>query len=353
MNMENICHEVFISYSSMDEKIAQAVCHRLEEDGVTCWMAPRDVIPGLKFEGQIVRAIKECAVMVLVFSPHSNESDHVGNEVAQAFNASKIIIPFLVEETDINDNLDYYLRSKHWLVAYPDYREKTDELSETVRRLLQKEQSHQSDPKPAVDRPKSAAMKKAGAEVHVETDVDCSVYRFGTVILEAVKGTDNVVYLQKGKHRLTFISKDDPNRSRRIDYEVDDLESCDVIEVFLDDYYSKGKEAYDRGNYTEAVKWYRKSADLGDAAAQNGLGYCYEYGKGVGQDYAEAVKWYRKSANQGNADAQYNLGNCYYHGKSVSRDYAAAAKWYRKSAAQGHTRAKLSLSALQEKEKGV
>ena len=64
-------------------------------------------------------------------------------------------------------------------------------------------------------------------------------------------------------------------------------------------------------DYAEAVKWYRKAADQGDAAAQFNLGVMYATGQGVPQDYAEAVKWYRKAAEQGHAGAQYNLGVMY------------------------------------------
>ena len=61
----------------------------------------------------------------------------------------------------------------------------------------------------------------------------------------------------------------------------------------------------------------------------------YEQGHGVPQDYAEAVKWYRKAADQGDAFAQYNLGVMYDNGEGVPQDQAEAVKWYRKAAEQG------------------
>lgn len=88
-------------------------------------------------------------------------------------------------------------------------------------------------------------------------------------------------------------------------------------------------------SYTEAVKWYRKSAEQGNASAQYNLGYCYEYGYGVEQSYTEAVKWYRKSADQGDASGQYNLGHCYEYGEGVEKSHDEAVKWWRKSAEQG------------------
>ena len=63
------------------------------------------------------------------------------------------------------------------------------------------------------------------------------------------------------------------------------------------------------------------------AAAQSNLGVMYANGQGVPQDYAEAVKWYRKAAEQGDAAAQYNLGLMYANGQGVPQDYVQAYKW--------------------------
>ena len=110
--------------------------------------------------------------------------------------------------------------------------------------------------------------------------------------------------------------------------------------------FQNGLEHYDKKNYTEAVKWYRKAAEQGYASAQCNLGDCYKQGNGVTKDYAEAVKWFRKAAEQGDAVAQLNLGNCYYNGNGVTKDYAEAVKWYRKAAAQGNGFAKEQLKRL-------
>ena len=76
----------------------------------------------------------------------------------------------------------------------------------------------------------------------------------------------------------------------------------------------------------EAVRWYRKAAEQGDAQAQNDLGRCYATGTGVPQDAVEAVAWYRKAAEQGNAEGQFNLAICYRDGTGVAKDPAEAVK---------------------------
>ncbi len=61
----------------------------------------------------------------------------------------------------------------------------------------------------------------------------------------------------------------------------------------------------------EAVKWYRKAAEQGDADALCNLGLMHYHGRGVPQDFAETMKWYRLAAEQGFAEAQYKLGGMY------------------------------------------
>jgi TPR repeat protein len=62
-------------------------------------------------------------------------------------------------------------------------------------------------------------------------------------------------------------------------------------------------------------------------------------------DMREAVKWFRKAADQGDAKAQLNLGACYFRGEGVKQDKAEAVKWYRKAAEQGY---ELAIKALKE-----
>ena len=73
------------------------------------------------------------------------------------------------------------------------------------------------------------------------------------------------------------------------------------------------------------------------------------YGKGYGvpRNYIEAIKWYKKAADQGNADAQYELGYMYDLGLGeLIQSYIEARKWYRFAADQGHMGAKKRLQEI-------
>lgn len=101
-------------------------------------------------------------------------------------------------------------------------------------------------------------------------------------------------------------------------------------------------------NDAEALKWYRKAAEQGNAAAQNNIGVMYQYGRGVKQDYNEAVGWYRRSAEKGNTTAQNNIGSMYEHGYGVSKNYMEALNWYRRAAEQGDATAQNNIGAIYE-----
>ena len=52
-----MAYDVFVSYSIKDRLLADALCHKLEEDNIRCWIAPRDISPGGSWAGEIADAI--------------------------------------------------------------------------------------------------------------------------------------------------------------------------------------------------------------------------------------------------------------------------------------------------------
>ena len=82
----------------------------------------------------------------------------------------------------------------------------------------------------------------------------------------------------------------------------------------------------------------------GDALAQYNLGVFYRQGRqGVEQDFKEAVKWYQKAADQGNAIGQYYLAVMYESGEGVKQDYATAYAFLNIAATNGLQEARKNL----------
>jgi adenylate cyclase len=110
-------HEVFLSYSSADKATALAVLAGLEDQGIRCWIAPRDIPAGSEYGQQIVDAVKTCRIVVVIFSADANTSPHVRREVERAVSAERIIVPFRIEDVAPTGAMEYALSNTHWLDA--------------------------------------------------------------------------------------------------------------------------------------------------------------------------------------------------------------------------------------------
>jgi len=148
-----MAHDVFISHSAQDKSVSDAVCAGLENAGIRCWIAPRDVQPGRSFAGEITRAIQQSKAMVLIFSAHSNNSQQVLREVQLAVSSHLHIIQLRIEEVRPNDDLTYFLSTPHWLDALtPPVEKHLQRLVAAVEALLGKEETELGAAVPVADR---------------------------------------------------------------------------------------------------------------------------------------------------------------------------------------------------------
>ena len=155
-------HEVFISHSAQDKVVADAVCAAFEEDGIRCWVAPRDVRPGRSFPGEITRAIQHSKVMVLIFSRHSNNSEQVLREVQLAVDSHLPIVRLRIEDVTLSDDLRYYLSTPHWLDALsPPLSKHIASLKTAIKELLAQSAEVASEPPAAQLAPKTSPATSA------------------------------------------------------------------------------------------------------------------------------------------------------------------------------------------------
>ena len=133
-------YDTFISYSKLDKTVADATCAALEASGIRCWIAPRDVTPGIEWGQAIVEAINQCRVMVLIFSANANESPQIRREVERAVSKGIPIIPLRIQEIVPTRSLEYFIGHVHWLDALtPPLELHLRRLTESIKALLQVE----------------------------------------------------------------------------------------------------------------------------------------------------------------------------------------------------------------------
>ena len=105
--------DVFISYSSKDKDVAFILCEALENEGIICWIAPRDVKAG-HYATSIVEGIESSKLFVLLFSQNSNDSTPVLNELEMAMSSKLLIVPARIEEILPSKAMKFYLMATNW-----------------------------------------------------------------------------------------------------------------------------------------------------------------------------------------------------------------------------------------------
>ena len=131
-----MAHDVFVSYSKEDKPVADAVVAGLENKGIRCWVAPRDITPGSSWGEAIISAIERSRFMVIILSGNSNRSKQVVREVERAVANNVIIIPFRIENIDPTGAMAYFLSTEHWLDAITPPLERHIEKLQTTLQLF-------------------------------------------------------------------------------------------------------------------------------------------------------------------------------------------------------------------------
>jgi hypothetical protein len=164
-------NDAFISYASQDAAVANAVLENLERHGIRCWIAPRDVTSGSQNADEIVAAINDAKVVVLVLSEHVSASPHVGREIERASSKRRRIIVLRTDAAPLTRSFEYFLSESQWIdVAALGMAAALTKLTQAVRQRLAPSSwvspglgTDVSDPADRTRKPSYLTMKRLGA----------------------------------------------------------------------------------------------------------------------------------------------------------------------------------------------
>ncbi|HKP04809.1 MAG TPA: TIR domain-containing protein [Chthoniobacterales bacterium] len=132
-----MAHDVFVSHSAKDKTVSDALVARLEAEGIRCWVAPRDVVPGADWGESIIDAIESSRIMVLIFSASANGSPQIKREIERAVDKGVYTIPFRIEDVQPTKALEYFISTAHWLDAFSQpLGQHLDSLARTLKAIL-------------------------------------------------------------------------------------------------------------------------------------------------------------------------------------------------------------------------
>ena len=129
-------YQVFISYSTIDSETAFSLLRVLEDYGLRCWIAPRDIPQGAVWADAIDRGIQESQCFVVIVSSNSISSKQVPKEVALAVTSCEGIFPFRIDKSALEGSFRYYLSDYQFVDAQQEREEKMKELACAIRAAL-------------------------------------------------------------------------------------------------------------------------------------------------------------------------------------------------------------------------
>ena len=132
--------EVFISYSSQDQDVADMLVKIAKENGINCWIASSSIEAG-SYAKQIVQGIKGARVFVVIVSESAILSPHVKNELDIATGRIKdglIIMPFKIDASELDDECRYYLgRQEFFMGERPPIEERIIQFVQNIKKVFE------------------------------------------------------------------------------------------------------------------------------------------------------------------------------------------------------------------------
>jgi hypothetical protein len=112
--------DIFVSYATADTDSVMNIVSELKDQGLKCWMAPRDIRPGEEFGAEIIRGIRSSANFIVFLSHTSVRSRHVRAEVERAVTAAKPMYPVRLSDVEIGEALEFFLSIHQWVDIFDD-----------------------------------------------------------------------------------------------------------------------------------------------------------------------------------------------------------------------------------------
>lgn len=282
--------DVFISYSNRDKTVADAVCATLEAKKIRCWIAPRDVLPGVPYAKALLDGINQSKIFVLIFSSDSNTSPQVMREVEIAVKNGIPIIPLRIEDVPPSGAMEYYLSVPHWLDAMtPPLEKHLNKLANTVESLLTSQAEEQQ--KSTTTTPEPTPRIKPGIKLKwvyvLSGAVVITLVVLGVIYLTGGFGGQDETSLNSLPTTTSDITSTPTSTSA-----PEPTTSSGLIES-PEEHYELGLALLEGGQYALAISEFNKVIEVDPSAEvyfQRGMAYYYlgKYDTAI-SDYTKAI----------------------------------------------------------------
>lgn len=109
---------VFVSYARANAAAVVPVIEGAKSSGGVFWMDEKNIATGDGWAGEIVRAIRGAADVVVMCSKAAFESDHVKREIYLADRYKKRLVPVFIEEATPPEDFEYFFAGVQFLKLF-------------------------------------------------------------------------------------------------------------------------------------------------------------------------------------------------------------------------------------------
>ncbi|MBI4327150.1 MAG: toll/interleukin-1 receptor domain-containing protein [Chloroflexi bacterium] len=131
---------VFISYAMPDAELARKVADGLQREGLSVWLAEREILPGDNWAEKVSQALNESQAMVVLITSETFRSRAVMREIEFALGNKEYrqrLIPVVMESERIPDEAIPWILRRYQMVRVPEGGRITDCVSDIKRALLE------------------------------------------------------------------------------------------------------------------------------------------------------------------------------------------------------------------------
>lgn len=361
-------HDIFISYSRMDSKIADQICKAFDDAGITYFIDRSGIGGGQEFPRVLAEAIVNCKIFLFLASKNSYESKYTDSEITFAFNKKSKgnILPYIIDGSELPLHLQFVFSSINWrnIKEHPIEPILIDDLLEALGKRRKSEPSLVSNHIDSENQPVLSEGKKAELTALFEHAMDYynedAYEKSFPIFQQLVEEGYTPAYGYLGlSYELGEGTKQD--KIIAVKYYGKAIQYHHYLGV-----YRLGMLFAQEGEYEKAINIYQTAIDGGWASsdAYTKLGAIYERGKGSKRDLNKAIKYYTIAAEmhdleakeallrlgaidfdielsdsvlKKSADELYRSGLKYLNGYNEDKPLALA--YFRASAGKGHAMA--------------
>lgn len=236
--MQDISSKIFIIYAWEDTARVNSILKECEYEINAKLTADIDTGHSPILEDKTTKAIEDAKVVMVFISDAAKKSDYVKAAVTYSLNVNKNILPVNIDKRSMFGSMpeEFKFRAKPYNINDDESKNMLiAQLKATLGINIEN-------------------GDEFGTLIHIVTDRNAKIMRYGEDLGTAEAGKDCKIRLANGYHRLEFIDTEDPTIRCIVHYNVEDNVKEQYLEVPIMQRYEQKLRADEKAKREEEIK---------------------------------------------------------------------------------------------------